>query len=66
MTMSHFLDFRESRIVTMSTPRFPKNFVALPHPWPWRGRRHELNGHRCTSIFIEVNYINTLSNKDIS
>ena len=28
--------------VSMSTPRFPKNFVSMPHPWPWRG-----HGHRC-------------------
>jgi len=28
--------------MSMSTPRFPKNFVSMSHPWPWRG-----HGHRC-------------------
>jgi len=26
--------------MSMSTPRFPKNFVSMAHPWPWRGRGH--------------------------
>ena len=28
--------------MSMTTPRFFKNFVSMPRPWPWRG-----HGHQC-------------------